>query len=309
MRLPKFVQNSKIIHEIVYLIANRIQMMKHKETLLIVDGHNLLFQMFYGMPSRIVNREGKAIQGVIGFVGALIKIIKQTQPTHLVVLFDGEHENPRTELLPEYKENRMDYSLVEEAENPFSQLEDVYRALDYMGIRHGETTEVETDDVIASYALTYGTKMPVVIASWDSDFFQLITEKVSVLRYRGTCTTLCDKSYLAEKFGITPDLYADFKALVGDKADNIKGAEKIGPKTAESLLHRYGSLEEIIAHGTEIERRAVRESVLKNEQVLRVNYEIIKLNDSAPVPFAIHELEYTYDNCKTNDILRGIDLL
>ena len=104
--------------------------MQTEEKLLIVDGHNLLFQMFFGMPNRIVNKDGKAIQGVIGFVGALNKIIKQVEPTHMVVLFDGEHENSRTELLPEYKGNREDYSLVEEEENPFSQLPDVYRALE-----------------------------------------------------------------------------------------------------------------------------------------------------------------------------------
>ena len=36
--------------------------------LLLVDGSNLLFQMFFGMPSRIVNEQGKAIQGTLGFV-------------------------------------------------------------------------------------------------------------------------------------------------------------------------------------------------------------------------------------------------
>lgn len=39
--------------------------------LLLVDGSNLLFQMFFGMPSRIVDEQGKAIQGTLGFVGAL----------------------------------------------------------------------------------------------------------------------------------------------------------------------------------------------------------------------------------------------
>ena len=67
------------------------------DKLLIVDGHNLLFQMFYGMPSRIINGQGKAINGVLGFVGALLKIIKIVSPTHIIVLFDGEHENSRTQ--------------------------------------------------------------------------------------------------------------------------------------------------------------------------------------------------------------------
>lgn len=283
--------------------------MKNKNTLLIVDGHNLLFQMFYGMPSRIVNQNGKAIQGVIGFVGALIKIIKQIKPSHMVVLFDGEHENPRAELLPEYKDNRIDYSQVEEEDNPFSQLEDVYRALDYMGIKHCETVDVETDDVIASYALTYGQEMSIVISSWDSDFFQLITENVSILRYRGKCTTICDTAYIESKFQITPEQYADFKSLVGDHADNIKGAEKIGPKTASGLLHQYNTLEGILTHAEEIERKAIRESILKNKERLCMNYQIIKLYDSAIRPFSISDLEYNYNDIKTNDVLYGIGVI
>lgn len=69
-----------------------------------IDGSNLFFQMFFGMPSRIVNSQGKAIQGTLGFVGALLKMIQKIEPTHLIVIFDGEHENSRCEINPEYKE-------------------------------------------------------------------------------------------------------------------------------------------------------------------------------------------------------------
>lgn len=82
--------------------------------------------MFFGMPSRIINQYGKAIQGTLGFVGAFIKIIKMTNPTHAVIVFDGEHENDRAQLDPEYKANRTDYFTVEEDKNPFSQLPDIY---------------------------------------------------------------------------------------------------------------------------------------------------------------------------------------
>ena len=88
--------------------------------LLLVDGSNLLFQMFFGMPARIANEQGKAIQGTLGFVGALLKIIRMVEPTHVAVLFDGETHNPRTDLDAGYKANREDYSEVEEEENPFS---------------------------------------------------------------------------------------------------------------------------------------------------------------------------------------------
>ena len=104
--------------------------------LLIVDGHNLLFQMFFGMPSRIIGARGQAIQGVIGFVGAINRLADTYHPTHLLVMFDGEKHNPRKDMLEEYKANRIDYSEVPEEENPFSQLPLVYEALDYMGIKH-----------------------------------------------------------------------------------------------------------------------------------------------------------------------------
>ena len=78
--------------------------------LVLVDGSNLLFQMFYGMPARIVNAEGKAIQGVLGFVGALLKILRRLEPSHVAVLFDGECATPRRELDPDYKANRPDFS-------------------------------------------------------------------------------------------------------------------------------------------------------------------------------------------------------
>ena len=98
--------------------------------LLIVDGSNLLFQMFYGMPTRIVNSQGKPIHGTLGFIGALLKIIRRIEPTHLAVLFDGEHENVRAAIQPAYKANRTDYSKMPEEETPFSQLPDIYAALD-----------------------------------------------------------------------------------------------------------------------------------------------------------------------------------
>ena len=153
--------------------------------LLLVDGSNLLFQMFYGMPGRIVNNDGKAIQGTLGFVGALLKIIRMTQPTHAAVLFDGEHENQRTVMDADYKANRPDYSQMPEEETPFSQLPDVYRALDFLSIAHAETTDCETDDWMAAYALRCPDDLEIIISSFDSDFFQLITDRVSVLRYRG----------------------------------------------------------------------------------------------------------------------------
>ena len=273
------------------------------DRLLIVDGNNLLFQMFFGMPARIVNEQGKAMQGVLGFVGALLKIIRMTEPSHVLVVFDGEHENERCELDSEYKANRIDYSEVREEENPFSQLPDVYAALSFLDIKCIETTDCEADDLIASYALSFGHDSEVVISSFDSDFFQLITDNVSVLRYRGKKTMICTPEYIAEKYGIEPKQYVDFKSLVGDPADNIKGAEKVGIKTAATLLNEFITLENLLGHVEQIKKTFIRESIIRNIDKLKTNQKLIKLDNTEPLSFSKSELAYSYDGITTNQVL------
>lgn len=275
---------------------------------LIVDGSNLLFQMFFGMPARIVNNEGKAIQGVLGFVGALLKIIRKVEPTHIVAVFDGEHEKSRTSLNPAYKANRIDYSELSEEETPFSQLNDVYAALTYLGIKYTETTFCEADDMIAAYALSFGQEIEIIISSFDSDFFQLITDKVSVLRYRGKNTVICTPEYMQERFGIAPEQYADFKSLTGDASDNIKGADKVGIKTAALLLNEFGTLENILASAEHIKKPSIRESIIRNTEKLEMNYRLIKLDNIMPLPFSLQELAYSYTGVTTTEVLKGIGL-
>lgn len=276
--------------------------------LLLVDGSNLLFQMFYGMPARILSRDGKPIQGTLGFVGALLKIIRMVRPDYVAVIFDGEHENPRTALDESYKANRVDYSAMPEEETPFSQLPDIYAALDCLGIAHDETTDCEADDVLAGYALTLGKTMPVVIASQDSDLFQLITENVRILRYRGERSLLCDGEYLRQKFGVLPSQYADFKALVGDSSDHIRGVEKIGPKTAAALLKQFDALEEILKNSAQISKPPIRASIEANGDRARLNRQLIALSDQAALPFALEQMAYRDQSVTTTQVLRLIGL-
>ena len=339
-------------------------MQKTEEKLLLVDGHNLLFQMFYGMPARIVNHEGRAIQGPLGFVGALLKIIRRIQPSHVAVIFDGEHENRRRDILEDYKANRPDYGNVPEEENPFSQLPDVYRALHYLGIPHWETQEYEADDEIAAYVHVYGKRCErcyrcepsetgsaiqenqsgttacamqinqnnsavcavqknqsdsaactmqekqtrIIISSFDSDFFQLIAENVSVLRYRGEKTVLCDVIYIREKLGIEPSQYAEYKALTGDKADNIEGIRGIGPKTAADMMRHFGDLEELLTRRDEIKKPSLRKVLMEEEEHLRRNYRLIRLDGGVPIPRQLEELAWRDCGMTTTEVLKGIGL-
>lgn len=274
--------------------------------ILIVDGSNLLFQMFYGMPARIMNHQGRPIQGTLGFVGALLKIIRRIKPTHVAVVFDGECENQRCQLDENYKANREDYSLLPEEDTPFSQLPDIFAALDYLGICYKETTDCEADDWIAGYAWQFGEEHKLTIVSQDSDFFQLIRDRVRILRYRGDHSVVCDRAYIQQKLGIEPEQYADFKSMTGDTADNIRGADKIGPKTAAALLQQFGTLENILVNTEQVKKPSIRESLLRNGPRLRLNQLLICLEGCRCLPFTLEEMAWSYQGQTSTEVLKAI---
>lgn len=279
------------------------------EKLLIVDGSNLLFQMFYGMPSRITGLRGQPVQGTLGFLGALLKILRMVQPSHALVVFDGECESARRDLDPDYKANRPDYREVPEEDTPFSQLPDLFRVLDYLHIPWKETTNCEADDWIAGYAKAYGEDREIVIVSQDSDFFQLITDRVRVLRYRGKRSVLYGPEEIRQKLGIDPGQYTAYKSLTGDTADNIRGAEKIGLKTAAALMNQFGTLDALLEGWQEIPKPSVRESVRKNADRIRKNYALICLEGRGELPFAWEELKTTIPGTTTMEVLKTLEIL
>jgi DNA polymerase-1 len=222
----------------------------------------------------------------------------------VAVLFDGACRNPRKELDDGYKANRPDWE--EEEETPFDQLPDIYAALDYLGISHRETECCEADDWIAGYALSWENE--VVIASFDSDFFQLITDQVHILRYRGENTVICDPAWLMEKYGIAPAQYAAFKALTGDTADNIPGIPGVGPKTAAALLKQFGTLEGLLEGAETICKPSIRAAVTQNRDRLRLNHLLIRLEAGETLPFTKDELAWADPGITTTEVLRAIGL-
>ena len=278
------------------------------EKLLIVDGSNLLFQMFYGMPAKIPGTRGQSVHGTLGFLGALLKMLRMVEPTHALVVFDGECESQRRELDPEYKANRPDYSEIPEEDAPFSQLADIWQVLDYLGIPWKETRNCEADDWIAGYARRYGDR-EVVIVSQDSDFFQLITERVRVLRYRGKQSVLLGPKEIGEKLGIRPEQYAAYKSLTGDTADNIRGVEKIGPKTAAALMNQFGTLDALLEGWQEIAKPSVRESVRRNGDRIRMNFALIHLEGCADLPYAWEGLKVNIPDVTTMQVLKTLEIL
>ena len=86
------------------------------------------------------------------------------------------------------------------------------------------------------------------------------------------------------------------------------GADKVGPKTAALLLNEFSSLENIISNADGIKKPSIKQSIIRNAEKIRTNYKIIKLDNSAQLPFAMSELAYKFNGITTNEVLKGVGL-
>lgn len=257
-----------------------------KERLLLIDGHNLLFRMFYGMPDEYYTGGGVKFNAVYGFTSAMAKVVDMIHPTHIFTAFDSPECGDRRQLDVAYKANRPDFSDAEPNECPFTQLPAIYEMLMIMGVPYAEIHGCEADDVLSSYAIEYGSRMDVIIMSTDKDYWQLISDSVSVLNYRGYDSTLVTPHTVELKFGVTPAQFADFKCIVGDKSDNIIGVPGVGPKRAAELLKKYNSLDGIYENLDSVERAATQKALEASRERMELNRKLIYLGGGASLPYS-----------------------
>ena len=214
--------------------------------LLIVDGHAMLFRFFWGMPARIIGKDGKSMHGAYGMTSAIIYAARKFSPSQIVVCFDPPGPPKKQELLSDYKGNRKTEYASDDEDNPFPQLAYLYPALEFLGIPWVEIDEVEADELIGTLAEKASSEeMESIILSHDQDFFQLINEGTTMFNKRGKTEILWTVAKVNERLGVPPRQVVDFKALTGDPSDNLPGIPRIGAKTAARLLNEFDSAEAI----------------------------------------------------------------
>ncbi len=209
-----------------------------KETLLIIDVYGLLFRAYYGIKPMIVN-ENLNINAVYGAIKTIFSIAQEVQHSYLLLALDGSGANKRHEIYPEYKANRI--KCPEDLKPQFAILDSFLSTMQAGNIRYDG---LEADDIINTYAkFAEKTGLNVVIATFDKDLMQLVSDKVSV--YSVKTKSFIHSAQVFENFGVLPDQIADYLALIGDSSDNIPGVMGIGPKKAIELLAKYSNLDGI----------------------------------------------------------------
>ena len=175
-----------------------------------------------------------------------------------------------------------------------------------MHIKYCEIGGYETDDIIASYIQKYPAIESYIISA-DTDMLQLVNDKVSLFVDRGKNSVLYDKNKVLEKYNIKPENIIDYKALVGDKSDNISGIFGIGNKTATKLINNYGSIESIINSLDLINPDLLKKKIETNKNKLIFNKSLIKFYSNLNLPISINNLKIDYKefyNKKTIEILK-----
>ena len=225
------------------------------DKLFLIDGHALVFKMYYAFLRRpMVNSKGADMSILFGFTKYLLELIEREQPTHLAVAFDPPGGTFRNELYPEYKGTRPPTpQLVIDALEPLTEL------VQAMNIPVLMVKGFEADDVIGSMALRSAREgMDVYMVTPDKDYGQLIAEHV--FQYKpgkaGGDDEIIDRSGICEKWGIMdPVQIIDMLAICGDSADNVPGVKGVGEVGAGKLVSKYGSIENIYAHLSELTPR------------------------------------------------------
>lgn len=218
--------------------------------LILIDGNSLVNRAFYALPF-FTNRNGEHTGAVFGFSNMLLKLFELQKPTHVVVAFDYSRKTFRSDLYPDYKGTRR-----ETPPELLAQLDLSKTLLDNMDIKWIWKQGVEGDDIIGTLAKRFDGE--VVILTGDRDELQLVDDNTTVLftRVGITDTMYYTKDNMIEKCGMRADQIVDYKALMGDKSDNIPGVSGIGKTTANSLLNQYGTLNNIYEHINEIKPSA-----------------------------------------------------
>ena len=223
-------------------------------TLYLIDGHALAYRMYFALTAgstsqRWQTSKGEPTAGIYGFARELLRILEQEKPEYLAVAFDTG-KTFRDKIFPEYKGTR-----AKMPEDLRPQIERIRQLVDAFNIPRLEMEGYEADDVLGSVArIAADQGLGTKIITGDRDLLQLVNKRTAVYLAGDDQNYVTDEDVI-KKLGVRPDQVVDYKAIVGDKSDNIPGVPGVGEKTAISLLEKFDTLDNIYKNIDQVENR------------------------------------------------------
>src|SRR5215472_7160777 len=239
--------------------------------LLVVDGDSFTHRSYHALPKSIRRRGNKGGGAIVGFANFLLRLYTEERPRAVLVGWDTlDAPTYRHRALPGYQGGRnFDAELLD-------QLEVLPQFVMACGFASAKAPGYEADDFLAAAVAQQESRAgSAVVASGDRDAFQLASARTVILQpVRAGEMARIGPAEVRQRYGVEPRQVPDFIALRGDPSDKIPGAPGVGPKSAASLLHRYGSLEAALADG----------KFAAQAEQLRLYRSIATMDASAPLP-------------------------
>ena len=262
------------------------------DTLYLIDGHALVFKMYYAFLRRpMINSQGADMSILFGFTKYLLEMLERDKPTHVAVAFDPPGGTFRNQLYPEYKGTRPPTpQLVIDALEPLTEL------VQGMNIPVLMIPGFEADDVLGSAATQFASdKLDVYMVTPDKDYGQLIGPHAFQLKpgKSGSEAELVDTAALCEKWGISsPAQVIDMLAICGDAADNVPGVKGVGEVGAAKLIAKYGTLENIYEHLEELSPKQ-QEMFREARPHMALSKLLVTIKTDMDLPVTLEDMRYS----------------
>jgi DNA polymerase I len=227
------------------------------------------------------DQQGRPSGLLLGVANVLVSTYDLVGPRTVLLALDSREKSYRHDLLPGYQGQRPPFprELTE-------QLDALPALAEAFGFVAAKVPSFEADDLLASgVERELAAGGTAVVMTSDRDAYQLVSERSSVLvpAKGGNAPERVDEAGVRERYGVEASQVPELIALRGDPSDAIPGARGIGAKTAAELLRRYGTLEGVIAHASELTPRQ-RESVSEAADALRGYLQVATMRRDLAVP-------------------------
>lgn len=262
--------------------------------LILIDGHSLAYRAFFALPPDMATSTGELVNAVFGFTSMLLNVLREQQPSHIAVAFDVGRSF-REDTFAEYKATRA--RMPDELR---SQIERIQELVAAFNIPVFTAEGYEADDVLATLARQAATQaVASLIVTGDRDLLQVVTESIWVLTSgrKFSDTIIYTPQAVEERYSLPPRQLIDYKALVGDKSDNIPGVAGIGEKGAVQLLQTWGDLDTLFAHLDEVTPQRARAALSAGRDIAYLSRALGTIVD-------VPGIKLDLDACRVHDFDR-----
>ena len=272
-------------------------MSKPDKKLFLLDAYALIYRAHFAFTKTPrINSKGMNVSVPFGFTNTLLEVLQKQKPTHIGIAFDTTAKTFRDEIFKEYKATRQE--IPEDIRYGIPKCKEIIRAFNIPIL---EMDGYEADDIIGTMA-TQACKQgfEVYMMTPDKDFGQLVNECVFLYKpaYMGNAVDVLGTKEVCEKWDINNvSQVIDMLGLQGDSSDNIPGIPGFGPKTAATLLKQYGTVENIVAHASELKGKQ-KDLVLQYGEQAILSKKLATIITDVPVAFDEEQLKYAGPNAE-----------